>query len=238
VLENSCTILKTEFLQNNLFLYATFQIDSIFAQNQLMTKRIITIFLICSLPLSLLCDSPITNTPFYKAYLDFKMVEKAELKGYLDQEITDYLLSPKISLDLKAAIINALSFEILGTDNAERFIRFLNIKYHSEDFVEYQDRLSAHELFCLGYLYAMDDYFQPEIALPYFNKAQIKDPNNYSINMLQAVTIAQSLFKIDKCKAWKLVEVVINNAELYERMLPEAEEIIITYFKHLEQDCK
>jgi hypothetical protein len=64
------------------------------------------------------------------------MVEKAELKGYLDQEIADYLLSPKISLDLKAAIINALSFEILGTDNAERFIRFLNIKYHSEDFVE------------------------------------------------------------------------------------------------------
>jgi hypothetical protein len=182
-------------------------------------------------------DSPITNTAFYKAYLDFKIVEKAEKKGYLDQELASYLLSPKPSLDLKAAIINALSFEILGKDNAERFISFLNKKYNSDDFVEYKDQLNADELFCLGYFMVMDDYFNPDSAIPYLEKAKKLKPNDYSINMILAITTAQSIFNIDKCKAWELVNEVVKNDQLEIKMLPEAEEIILTYFRKFESEC-
>ncbi|MBL6963668.1 MAG: hypothetical protein ISR55_07585 [Bacteroidetes bacterium] len=200
-------------------------------------KSILSVFLFCLIPIVIWSGSPITHTPFYTAYLDFKMVEKAELKGFLDNEVADYLLSPKLSLDLKAAIINALSFEILGKDNSNRFISFLNKKYHSDDFVQYQDKLTADELFCLGYLLVMDDYFSPKIAIPYLKKAKEMEPNDYTINMILAITSAQSIFNVNKCKACKMIDDVIKNKKLTDRMLPEAEETILIYFNRIGYEC-
>ena len=190
-----------------------------------------------ALPYSSRSDSPVTNTPFYQAYLEFGIVVRAESKGYIDDQIADYLLSPKIALDLKAAIINALSFEILGKDNADRFIRYLNEKYQATDFRFYKDKLTADELFCLGYLKVMDDYFSPEAAIPFLEAARQKLPNSYIVNIILAITKAQAVFNSDKCKALKLVDDVRNNQDLLIRILPEGKEIIYDYFEKFRNQC-
>jgi hypothetical protein len=55
-------------------------------------------------------DTPLTETSFYKAYLDVPMVEKAiQSKGIINNEILVYLCDSN-PLDLKIAVINALGW--------------------------------------------------------------------------------------------------------------------------------
>ena len=56
-------------------------------------------------------DSPITSTDFYKAYLHIPEVEEAHTIGVLSEGIAEYLLNSDNSLDKKAAVINALSWD-------------------------------------------------------------------------------------------------------------------------------
>ena len=74
-------------------------------------------------------DSPITSTDFYKAYLHIPEVEEAHEIGVLSEEIAEYLLGSENSLDKKAAVINALSWDFDGKINAFLFKRYLNAKY-------------------------------------------------------------------------------------------------------------
>ena len=66
-------------------------------------------------------DSPITATGFYEAYLDVKMVERAHLEGVMGLEIAEFLTSPENPIDVKAAVINALSWRFDGKNNAELY---------------------------------------------------------------------------------------------------------------------
>jgi hypothetical protein len=182
-------------------------------------------------------QSPITNTPFYTAYSDFKIISSAEASGYLDQEIADNLMSVKISTDVKAAIINALSFEILGKDNAERFKKILLDKYNADSYNKIDTLLTADELFCLGYLTVMDDYFSPERGIIYFEKALVKNPTSYTINMIYNLTIAQEVFLLDKCKAWTLIDNVQKRTDLRELMLPDAINVIVDFMTVYKYDC-
>ena len=75
-------------------------------------------------------DSPITTTKFFKAYLDVKMVERAHLEGVMGLEIAEFLTSPENPIDVKAAVINALSWKFDGKSNAELYAYYLALLYH------------------------------------------------------------------------------------------------------------
>src|SRR3990172_12490499 len=75
-------------------------------------------------------DSPITATKFYEAYLDVKMVERAHLEGVMGLEIAEFLSSPENSIDVKTAVINALSWKFDGKNNAELYAYYLALLYH------------------------------------------------------------------------------------------------------------
>lgn len=185
----------------------------------------------------IVAQSPLTNINFYKIYNDFGVVSYAEMKGYLDDKIAESLVNPKLATDVKAAIINALSFDILGKDNAERFKKFLNIRYNIQNIDQNLDTLTADELFCLGYLHVMDDYFVPETGFPYFDKAIEKNPQSFTIHVIYAIAMAQQLFLYDKCRAWNIVNETLSNNELKDLMLPEATEMIHTFMKVYAEDC-
>jgi hypothetical protein len=63
-------------------------------------------------------DSPITSTPFSEAYQDYNIVKAAKRSGVLTVEMAEYLSSPSNPVDIKAALINSLSWKFEGKKNA------------------------------------------------------------------------------------------------------------------------
>ena len=53
-------------------------------------------------PLGSICaDSPITSTPFYEAYTDIAIVQKAKIQGVLDMDMAEYLSSQSATVKFR-----------------------------------------------------------------------------------------------------------------------------------------
>ena len=59
-----------------------------------MKKHIIGLLLFLLLTIPALADSPLTSTPFYKAYSDEKIVQKAAEEG-LNKKVLKFLVNEK-----------------------------------------------------------------------------------------------------------------------------------------------
>ncbi len=184
-------------------------------------------------------DSPITSTVFHTAYSDLSIVKIAERAGIIDKEIAEYLLSTKNSIDKKAAVCNALSWSIDGKNNAELFSGFLAKKYKtSKEDLNYDD-LSADEMLCLGYLKVLDNYFEPKPALAILEKAKIKNPDSYTINIIYALIQSQIYLDENKwCKVWKVCNVVRNNNLFEQDLRDEAVNAIFEYIDIYQAECR
>ena len=195
-------------------------------------------------------DSPITSTPFSEAYLDVKIVQKARAEGVMSLEIAEYLSSPSNPVDIKGAVINALSWKFEGKSNAELYSYYLALLYRQSLKELDIDILNADEIFCLGYLTVMDDYFHPEKALPLLEKAAARKKNSFTVSIVLALTKAQKVMDSDWlgrigvkceslwCEVWKLTEEVLRNEELKQDLRPEAKEIIVDYMVLYKYKCK
>lgn len=183
-------------------------------------------------------DSPITATDFYEAYKDVKMVQRAHLEGVMGVEIAEFLSSPENPIDHKAAVINALSWRFEGKSNAELYTYYLGLLYHMSITELDTDFLSADEIFCLGYLVAMDDYFHPENAIVLLEEAQRMMKESFTVSMVLALVRAQIAFEQDWCEAWKIIERVLQNADIKQDLRQEAKKIIVNYMILYREYCK
>ena len=175
-------------------------------------------------------DSPVTSTPFYKAYLELEIVGKAEEKGVLDLEIAGHLYSKSIPVDLKAAIINALSWDAQGKKNAEMYRYYLSLRYGKTLNELRVDDLAPDEVFCLGYLAVMDDYFHPEEGISLLERANDQMMSSYTSAIILAIARAQEkLMAQDFSTVWELVAAVRDNQNLRRDFRPRASEIIFDY---------
>ena len=172
-------------------------------------------------------DSPLTSTPISDAYKDMDMVVKAGEKHKVTGEIAKFLLSDANSIDEKAAVINAIGWDINGTSHAEQFCERVfkkslkNIKI---------DDLDGDALFCIGYLQALDDYFNPGKALPYLKAAQKKNDESLTVALILALVKAQDIMdKGDWCKMWDITRRVLDDKSLYQDMRDGAKKIIKDY---------
>ncbi len=186
---------------------------------------------------TLKAQTPITNTTFYHSYLEFAMVKKAAESGVMTNEIANFLIRRKVALDLKAAIINALSFEILGKNNTDRFVKFLLEVHKADNLSDIEDNLNADVLMCIAYLLVMDDYFSPERAIPYIEKAKRLKPDDYTINMIHALIVAQKEFHLNKCRAWQVVYEVDSNPKLKDVMFKESRDAIMGFMVGYRSAC-
>jgi len=206
-----------------------------------MRKKMLVVLLLILLfvfPATSYADSPITATDFYEAYKDVKMVQRAHLEGVMGVEIAEYLSSPENPVDHKAAVINALSWRFEGKSNAELYTYYLGLLYHMSITELDTDFLSADEIFCLGYLIAMDDYFHPENAIVLLEEAQKMMKESFTVSMVLALVKAQIAFEQDWCAAWKIIEQVLQNADLKQDLRPEAKKIIVNYMILYREYCK
>jgi hypothetical protein len=206
-----------------------------------MQKRriVIAVQLVLFISLGILyADSPITSTTFYTAYYDFEIVKEAEKSGILTQSIAQFLSSSTNPIDVKAAVINALSWDIDGKNNSGLYFDFLE-KTHNEDIDSVTlEPLSADEVFCLGYLMAMDNYFYVEEALEVLFVAWDMNDVSFTVSMIFAIVEAQEAMDYDWCEVWLLTQGVLLDETLEKDMRDEAIEIIVDYMSLYEEDCE
>ena len=186
-------------------------------------------------------DSPITSTDFYKAYLHIPEVEEAHEIGVLSDKIAQYLLDSENSLDKKAAVINALYWDIDRKINAFLFKRHLKAKYQVKDDIDSLVKvMNDEELFCLGYMTVMDNYFEPEKSLIYFESASSSIRESYTFQIINALIKTQSLIKDQNkwCRIWTTINAVETNKGLKVDMNVEGRKIILDYIKLYKDNCE
>jgi hypothetical protein len=207
-------------------------------QRSIISALVVSLLLI-STPVPAHADSPITSTPFSEAYLDdYDIVEKARQKGTLDLEMAQYLSSRSTPIDVKAALINALSWKFEGKQNAVFYRYYLGLTYGLTVEQLAPERLSADEQFALGYLTIMDDYFHPQKAIPLLEKAQARQPKSRTVAMITALAKAQAMMQSDWCQVWTLTDAAARNQSLRSDMRPEAQKIILDYMSGYQASCK
>ncbi len=132
-------------------------------------------------------DSPVTSTPFSKAYYNVDIVEEASRRNTITADMAKYLADANNPIDVKAAIINALSWDVNGKNNAERYCQLIYGKTLKDLDVA---ALSGDQQFCIGYLLAMDDiYFETTAAMEYLRMARS--------NMSDSLTVAILTFLVE-----------------------------------------
>ncbi|MFQ6133027.1 MAG: hypothetical protein ACE5R4_13380 [Armatimonadota bacterium] len=196
--------------------------------------RLLSVCLVASATCSALADSPVTSTPFADAYLDYRAVRVARRSGDMTSQIAAYLKAPSTPVDVKAAVVNALSWDIEGKHNAELYCRIMHRCAPEEMDL---DALRGDELLVLGYLTLMDDYFHPEAALPILKAAREKLPKSYTVAMICALAEAQGSMSGRKGEAWRPVAKVLDDEGLNGDMRVGAMRIIVGYMK-LYQDTE
>ena len=187
----------------------------------------------------LFADSPLTSTPFYKAYLDNPMVKEAKINGVMNDNMAKYLFNKGTPIDLKVAVINALGWDNKGKNNANIFKKLLEKKYKfSLDTNTYMD-INPEDLFCFGYLKAMDNYFEPLIPFNIINMATSSNYKSFTFNLIFALVKAQIYSdNFNWCHSYLVCEQVRNNHKLKMDMRPEAIKIIFDYLEGGSKYCK
>lgn len=178
----------------------------------------------------LFSDSPLTSTPFYKAYPEINIIKEAKVKGTLNLEMAEYLSSGSVSLDLKASLINALSWDIDGNNNSELYKYYLGLKY-GITIEEIQDaRLLPYEIFSLGYLLAMDNYFNVRDSLNLLELALEDLDKSLSVNLVYLLVKTQGMMQSqDWSDIWPLFDELIKDESIAVDLRPEAVNIILDY---------
>ena len=145
------------------------------------------------------------------------------------------------SLDKKAAVINALSWDIDRKINAFLFKRYLKEKYQIKDDIDLLIQvMNDEELFCLGYITVMDNYFSPENSLIYFDSTGDSIRQSYTFQIINALVKTQSLLEDQNnwCRIWKTINTVETNKKLKLDMNGEGRKIIIDYIKIYKDNCE
>jgi hypothetical protein len=195
-------------------------------------------------------DSPLTSTDLASAYQELSVVRLARQEKVLQGEVLEFLLSSAPS-DRKAAVINALGWNIEGQNNGERFLEGLAAArgVRVED-LTFQD-LSPEDRFVLGYLLAMDDYsnlspLQPNASEPLWNatplellsQAAYALPNDFTVHFVWAIVQGQANFSSSWCSIYLTPKLVLEQFPPKKRnMREEAVEGAMSYLKEYESSC-
>lgn len=190
-----------------------------------MKKLLIIICIFTGLyffPASVSADSPVTSTSFSVAYEDIEIVKEASDKGIINSEIARYLYDSKNPIDVKAAVINALSW---GEDNKENTQQYCLLSYKKTlDQISVKD-LRGDQLFCIGYLLAMDNYNDTAPALKYLRLAEQKITDSFTISVVTALVESMQ----PEGNIWEYVRPILEDSSITMDMKPDAVNIIVDY---------
>ncbi len=176
---------------------------------------------------------------FYKSYLENENVVQAE-NGNLDGRIANHLIDDDVTIDVKAAIIDALaSSGTWNVNNVETFKMFLGRKTKmSFKDLDY-DKLSADDLFILGYLMFVDESASNDEALNLLEMAKTKSPKSQTINLIYMLAKVNAFAeKAEWCTAKELINSVKADNTLVSDMKADAVETILGSVAGVSEKCK
>ena len=217
-----------------------------------MKKRLICLLTMCLLTFPLLADSPLTSTPFYKAYADEKIVQKAEENG-LHKKVLKFLVNEKKDPVLKIAAINAISWGKEGTTKQfEQYMLKKNKELKTEVFdslrvvpedapseTELTKLLTADELMCWTYLQALEDYQNPQYCMRGAYLSFIRKEKSMAHATVFALVACQNQFDYDWCKIYQLGQIYFVDKKYEENILTrEATHIILDYLNLYADACQ
>lgn len=186
----------------------------------------------------LFAGSPLSHTKFFTAYYLNEKVQQAEELGFLDGALATYLMDQTVSIDLKAAVINAFSNIERGKNNKATFEMFLGRKYGKNFESLNHSELTSDELFCLGYLALMNETKDITIALSLLKQSLDKNPSSYTIKLIYSLALAQNyITAADECKAWSVCNNVRIDPSLKQDLSVEAGNLIFEQVDKYRDKC-
>lgn len=196
-------------------------------------------------------DSPLTSADFHTAYANVREVALAKRTQRATGDILQLLLDDGAPIAHKAAVINALGWKFRGQSNAALFLEGLSSKHGSKPFRLKAAQLSAPELFCLGYLRAMDDYLKLSALAPgrggvlgmrpanLLAAAAKKEPTSFTVALITAMVRAQKEMSRSFCRVYDLVEAELQRFPAGRRdFSPAALRVVMGYIGGYKKYCK
>ena len=192
-------------------------------------------------------DSPLTSTTFHGAYSDVPLVADAAGQG-LTPEVMRGLGDPGVPHDVRAAAVNALGWSIGGQQNARRYLDFVaHARGKPVARLRVAD-LSAAEAMALGYMRALDDYFDVSpiggagqvgraTPLTLLDHALSESGGDRAVALMRALVHAQiELHKNRWCDAYTAVFDVLN-ARTDPVLRPAAQQTVASYMSLYRSYC-
>jgi len=187
---------------------------------------------------STLADSPITSIDIHEAYSDHEMVKIAgNSEGVITKEIIKFLYKKRKPIDVKMAIINKLSWESGGKNNSKKFWEYLKSKRKYKNTDDFLKNGRAHELLCMAYLKAMDDYFNVDEAIEIAQIAKEKNNDSFTYHMIHAIIVAQKKMNYNRCEVYSIPNEVRENSNLDVDMNEASIALIFDYVGLYEKYC-
>lgn len=199
-------------------------------------KRLFTALLLTLSWALMWADSPLTSTDFAENYKDHPMVQMAlNLHGddadpYVPVSILDFLANKKSPIDVRLAVINAISWNFEGKSSGEQLYEYLSKRYKAKTTDKLVKKLDAGTLAVYAYAKAMSDYFDVKEAQELGHKAVKKDKNkSFSVAFITSLIDAQVYLDSDWGMVYKVVNNVLHDGSLHLDMRQDAIDSVMEY---------
>lgn len=198
-------------------------------------KRLLTIMLLTLSWALTWADSPLTSTDFADKYNDHPMVQMAQkLSNESDTNIPvsmlNFLADKKSPIDVRLAVINAISWNFEGKTSGDQLFEYLSKRYKANTPEKIAKKLDAGTLAVYAYALAMSNYFEVAEAQELAHKAVKKDKDkSFSIAFITSLIDAQVYLDSDWGKVYKVVNDVLHDGSLHLDMRQEAIDSVMEY---------
>lgn len=204
-------------------------------------KYLLIVLFLNFLSFNTYADSPLTSTPFGRAFLSEPIVAKAaKSNGKISKEMLGYLANESNPIEIKLALINQLGWSIKGQNNGKRFFKYLTKSRNYKSEGDLLENCNGDEMISLAYLYAMDNYFDVSNAILYAEVGIFKNPGNYSAHIIRGLIYAQEKLNLGEwCESYYSTDRVRKDPEvLYKDFNQDAIDIIFEYMDIYKKYCK
>jgi hypothetical protein len=205
----------------------------------MMRLSLLSALCLLGLALPVRADSPLTSTPFSQSYTDLPAVQQATLSHELSSELITFLSQAETPLDQKLAVVNALGWNLNGQHNHQRWLGYLRQHYQHPSATPEQLPMTAEEQLLLGYLMAMDNYFEPRPGLLWLRRGARQLWQSQAAQWILALTEAQDYINRPDiwCQAWLPIRQTLKNPDLKQDLRPSAQKIIVDYMRAYQDAC-
>ena len=205
-------------------------------------KKLFLLFalLISAVQLSF-ADSALTDTEFYKAYLDVPIVKAAaDQPNVLSEEAKAYLFDEANPLDVKLALINAVGWKFEGLTTYGEYIEYCIQHFPKKKYgiapgkrVTIQDiykNASCEQMATLVYLYAMNYYSDTASVYGLMENAmQTPLTNKQSFMLPMGLVVAHTASAMnDLGNIYPALNYYVNSPEIKD-MRPKAIDLVMEY---------